>query len=208
MADGASRNVRIADWSLREEVARKVFYRFGTPDIDLMASQRSRKVPRFMSWNREDTEAEALDSMSLAVRWDTWELPYLFPPFSLIGKCLQKIREQEVKKIIMILPWSLDSTHLGTALSMSLRPPVKLRQSRTLVMDLVTGEPPAGWKERRLIACLLTGRPVVYPVPSQTEPNTSSNYLGDRGLSPPTDQTGGGGVNMLRNMEYRRLHLA
>ena len=67
------------------------------PDIDLMASQASRKVLRFISWNRVDSEAVALDSLSPAVRWDIWDLSYLLPPFSLIGIFLQKIRDQEVK---------------------------------------------------------------------------------------------------------------
>ena len=103
LADSASWTGSIADWSLKESVARKVFRRFGTPDIDLMATQLSRKVPRFISWCREDKEAMALDSMSSRVKWNEWDLPYLFPPFSLVGRSLQKIREQEVERIIVIL---------------------------------------------------------------------------------------------------------
>ena len=121
LADGASHSAVIADWSLKESMAKKVFRRFGTPDIDLMATQLSRKVPRFISWCQEDEEAIALDSMSSRVKWDRWELPYLFPPYSLIGRCLQKIREQGVDKIIVILSWQppRDSTEdmLGAPLS-------------------------------------------------------------------------------------------
>ena len=149
----------IADWSLKESVARKVFRRFGNPDIDLMATQASRKVPRFISRCRGDKETIVLDSMSSKVKWDEWELPYLFPPFSLIGRCLQKIREQEVRRIIVIIPWQPQALYLGTALSMSLEPPVRLDHRKDLVMDLSTGLVPARWRTMQLIACLLTGKP-------------------------------------------------
>ena len=54
------------------------------------------------------------------------------------GKCLQKIREQEVQRRIIVLPWIPDSPHLGTALRMLLRPLVRLGHTKTLVTDLVT----------------------------------------------------------------------
>ena len=70
MADGASHSVVITDWSLKESIAGKVFRRFGTPDKDLMATQSSWKVPRFINWSREDKDTIVLDSMSSMVRWD------------------------------------------------------------------------------------------------------------------------------------------
>ena len=143
---------------MKESVARKVFWRWGTPDIDLMATQRSRKVPRYISWHREDKDAVALDSLSSVVKWNIWSLPYLFPPFSLVGSCLQKIREQEVERIIVILQWKHLGLHLGTALGMCIEPPVRLDHRKDLVVDLTTGRVPRGWKTRQMIACLLTGR--------------------------------------------------
>ena len=97
--------------------------------------------------------------MSSKVKWDEWELPYLFPPFSLIRRCLQKIREQEVRRIIVIIPWQPEALFLGTAPSMSVEPPVRLDFRKDLVTDLATGWYPEGWKRRQLIACLLTGKP-------------------------------------------------
>ena len=143
---------------MKESVARKVFRRWGTPDIDLMATQRSRKVLRYISWHREDKDAVALDSLSSAVKWNIWSLPYLFPPFSLVGRCLQKIREQEVERIIVILQWKHLSPHLGTALGMCIEPPVRLDYRKDLVVDLTTGQVPRGWRARQMIACLLTGK--------------------------------------------------
>ena len=73
------------DWSLSSRMFRNIVQRYGSPDVDLMASNASRKTPFFYSWSREDTEALALDSLSQDINWAGWELPYLFPPFSLIG---------------------------------------------------------------------------------------------------------------------------
>ena len=200
MANGAFQSVAIADWSLKDSVARKIFARFGTPDIDLMASQASRKVPRFISWSRADSEAVALDSLSSGVRWNIWELPYLFPPFSLIGKCLQKIREEQVQRIIVVLPWIPDSTHLGTAFKMLLRPPVRLSHTKALVTDLVTGQPPQGWKRRHLITCLLTGMQTSCRTLSKLMPSTTSRCPGGQERNPLTNPIG-------ESMELRKLHL-
>ena len=187
-------------------MARRIFSRFGVPDIDLMASQVSRKVPRFISWSKVDTEAVALDSLSPTVRWDIWDLPYLFPPFSLIGICLQKIREQEVRRIIVVLPWCQDLIHFGTAMSMLLSPLVRLSHTRTLVMDLVSGQPPSGWKRRPMIACLLTGLQAASKPLSHMMPDSSSRDHGGQGQNQLMDPAGEGGPNMQGNLDLRKLH--
>ena len=163
--DCASRSGTVDDWSLKESIAQKIFSRWGIPDIDLMASERSRKVPRYISWSKDDEDAVALDSLSSGVKWNTWDLPYLFPPFCLLGRCLQKIREQKVERIIVVLQWDHISPHFGMALGMCLVPPVRLDHRKDMVVNLATGQVPLGWKKIKLIACLLTGKQI-----------SSSNY--------------------------------
>ena len=160
LADCASRSGSVADWSLKESIAKKIFRRWGIPDIDLMATERSRKAPRYISWNKGDKDAVALDSLSSVVKWNIWDLPYLFPPFSLVGRCLQKIREQEVERIIVVLQWNHISPHFGTALGMCLVPPVRLDHRKDMIVDLMTGQIPKGWKKRPMIACLLSGKQI------------------------------------------------
>ena len=101
-ADAASRQKLPEDWSLSDRVFSLVVIRYGKPDIDLMASQMSRKAPFFLSWSKRDTEALSLDALSPDQDWSAWERPYLFPPFPLIAACLAKIEEQKVKSIIMV----------------------------------------------------------------------------------------------------------
>ena len=56
MADAASRFRQVADWSLDQDIVARIFGRFGPADVDLMASNKSRKCPLFFSWSRADTE--------------------------------------------------------------------------------------------------------------------------------------------------------
>ena len=97
LADSASRFKKVPDWSLKEQVAGKIFRLWGKPDVDLMASSSSRKAPFFYSWNRADHEALALDSLAADVDWTVWENPYCFPPFPLIEAVLRKVEEQKLR---------------------------------------------------------------------------------------------------------------
>ena len=65
---------------------------WGTPDVDLMATDKSRKVPLFYSWNRSDREAWGIDSLASDVNWTHFQLPYCFPPFPLIQQVLDKCK--------------------------------------------------------------------------------------------------------------------
>ena len=104
-ADAGSRLRAPEDWSLSDRVFRMITRRFGNPDIDLMASQRSRKSPFFFSWSRADNEALSLDALSQDLDWSLWVNPYIFPPFPLIAPCLAKIREQKVSRVLAVLPY-------------------------------------------------------------------------------------------------------
>ena len=57
-------------------------------NIDLFASALSHKVPKYISWNL-DQEAFAIDAFSIS--WANIKF-YAFPPFSLIGASISKIK--------------------------------------------------------------------------------------------------------------------
>ena len=69
VADAASCLSQVPDWSLNESVVRKIFNRWGTPDVDLMAPNKSRKLPMFYSWSRKDHEAWGIDSLAQDMNW-------------------------------------------------------------------------------------------------------------------------------------------
>ena len=157
LADGASRSRRIADWSLDQRAADEVFERFGTPDVDLMASAGSRKVQRFYSWDKRDKEAEGLDSLAGDVIWSEWRLPYIFPPFSLIPGVLRKMKEQKVRRAILIAPWRTRDPVHPVLMKMSKRT-MRIPHEEGLVMDLESGVEAPHTGPWNLVAYEISGR--------------------------------------------------
>ena len=51
IADAGSRFKQVADWSLNQVLADKIFSRWGRADVDLMATHMSNKVPLFYTLN-------------------------------------------------------------------------------------------------------------------------------------------------------------
>ena len=104
LADSASRHKKVPDWSLNQATADKMFSLWGRPDVDLMASDISRKAPFFYSWSRNDKQALALDALAPDLDWTRWTRPYCFPPFPLIEAVLRKILTQRVERVILVVP--------------------------------------------------------------------------------------------------------
>ena len=73
---------------------------FGPFTVDLFASYTNTQMEMFFCW-KPDPKAAGIDA--LAQQWNC-HLPYLFPPFALIGHCLQKIRKETVQKAVLVTP--------------------------------------------------------------------------------------------------------
>ena len=101
IADYKSRNFEDnIEWSLSDRLFERIVDRFGEPDIDLFASRLNHKVDRFVSWSPEPG-AFAIDAFSLV--WTDFKF-YAFPPFSLVGRTVEKILEDEARGVIVV-PW-------------------------------------------------------------------------------------------------------
>ena len=66
----------------------KICTAFGKPDIDLFASRLNYQCKPFVAW-KPDPEAKAIDAFT--VNWGEYTNVYIFPPFSLLNKVLQKM---------------------------------------------------------------------------------------------------------------------
>ena len=73
-----------------------------TPEIDLFASELNHKVPKYISWN-PDQEAFAIDAFSIS--WANIKF-YAFPPFSLIGASISKIKREGASGVMIIPLWN------------------------------------------------------------------------------------------------------
>ena len=101
-ADLESRSVHDnTEWKLNEKLFAKICNTFGTPEIDLFASRLNAQLDRYCSW-KPDPGAIAVDA--LAESWSD-QYFYAFPPFNLIGKCLQKIELEQAEGLMVVPFW-------------------------------------------------------------------------------------------------------
>ena len=204
--DAASRNLKVPDWSLSEDLARRMFNLWGSPGVDLMATVMSRKAPMFFAWNREDPEAWGQDSLARDVDWTQFSLPYCFPPFPLVGQVLAKVRDQEVDRLILVAPWWPTKPWFSTLINMMLD--CRRFRFKATITDMASGQPPPDIRRCHLTACLITGRADHQrEVFSQKQLKTWSRHPGRRKLSSPMAQLGSSGVSTVPVMEFVHLPL-
>lgn len=61
-------------------------------------------MENYISWF---PDPQAITSDAFSINWSEY-IPYIFPPFSLIGRILQKLQDDEVSKaIIVLLKWAM-----------------------------------------------------------------------------------------------------
>ena len=91
------------EWKLDPQILQKILKLFFIkPETDIFASHLNYQVPNYVSWN-PDKNAYAIDTFGIS--WANLKF-YAFPPFSLIGTSISKIR-REMAVGIMIIPWWL-----------------------------------------------------------------------------------------------------
>lgn len=155
LADSASRKFNDRhEWKLDVKVFQELCVTFGTPTIDLFASRLNRQVVNFCSWG-PDPEANFIDAF--AIDWAQFELIYCFPPFSLIARCLQKIRAEGCRGWIVVPFWP-SQPWMGALLQLLVAPPRLIMQKRGLLRHPASEEDHPIMRHTRLLACLLSGR--------------------------------------------------
>ena len=103
VADSPSRKFNDdLEWQLCNEVFHLICEEWGQPSIDLFASRTNHKLDTYCAWRR-DPQASFIDA--LAQNWHSFKLCYIFPPFSMIGKCLQKLCQDQAEAIIIAPLW-------------------------------------------------------------------------------------------------------
>ena len=89
-----------SEWKLKPSVFKQLMEQLGPCQIDRFASRLTAQLKTYMSW-RPDPGAVATDALSQS--WNQIK-GYAFPPFSLIGRCLTKVRREQVPEIVLITP--------------------------------------------------------------------------------------------------------
>ena len=206
IADAGSRFKDVQDWSLDQSLVQKMFQRWGQGDVDLMATYLSRKLPLYFAWNRQDPEAWGIDALAQDVNWAQFSLPYIFPPFPLIGQVLRKVEEQKVERMLLVAPWWPTKPFFTKLLSMTVEVK-RLRFSKWQVMDMATGMSPPDAKRCRLAVFMISGNPELEFTVCQMK---HRNWLGLHGgilQSSTMALPGKDGVNTVENLDFHQLPL-
>ena len=121
-ADRLSRNDNIdAEWSVPQCLFDRLCSVFGRPSVDLFASRINHKLECFISWH-PDPSAAATDAFAFS--WGDF-YGYAFPPFSVLGRVIQKIIRDRAT-ILLIMPLWPSSAWFPLALQLLIANPLIL----------------------------------------------------------------------------------
>ena len=104
---------------------------WGNPEIDLFASRVCYQLHTYMAW-RPDSHSQATDALQL--KWKNLGFLYAFPPFSLIGRVLLRVREEGLTMILVAPNWPAQPWY-SQILDLCIREPLLLPQSQELLVD-------------------------------------------------------------------------
>ena len=156
LADRASRKeYKQGEWMLDKALFQQALNSFDfVPNIDCFATRANAQLAEYVSRYR-DPYAVHVDAFSF--NWVDYK-PYLFPPFSLINRVLQKIRVDETTALCVLPRWKTQAwwPHM---LDMMVGEPIILRASpNLLVLPSNKGELHPLHKKLELVICVLSGK--------------------------------------------------
>ena len=128
----------LPEWHLHPPIARQFWPLLGAPTIDLFASDRSYQVPRYVSFNIPDLQAEWIDAFS---RIWTVSVAWLFPPPPLIAQVLSHLL-QATGHFYMIVPYWINAWWLPQLQDLSCSGPHPVPDLPTSLIDLRNDRPP------------------------------------------------------------------
>lgn len=147
VADRLSRmKIDESDFSLHHDSFSKICQIYGTPTIDIFATEQSTKCKRFYSWY-PSPGCEGVDSFS-----HKWENNfYAFPPFNMIGRCLKKILTDKVSGIIVVPKWEMQAW-FPLLMNLCCHNYIELPTSKTLLIFPYDNRPHPLWTTLTLMA--------------------------------------------------------
>ena len=117
------------EWSLHPKIVRCIFRVWGTPEVDMFATRSNSHLPRFMS---PILEQRALAVDALSQDWQGRSM-YMFPPFPMLSKVIQKLRSTQETEVVLIAPWWPSQSWFPHLLRLCVEHPLALPYRRDLL---------------------------------------------------------------------------
>ena len=189
-ADYESRNYKDnIEWKLDESIVSQIFTIWGIPQIDLFASRSNKQLHRYAAW-KPDPNAEIIDAFSC--NWGESYF-YAFPPFSLITRCLAKLRNDRAECILIAPVW-LTQSWFPSVMELMIDTPRLLPRRVNLLSLPGTLKTHPLHDKMTLMACRLSGKPSKVEKFLSEQP-ISSWHLGDLGRKSSTQPILGSGFH-------------
>jgi len=155
-ADYYSRNFSDAtEWTLKQDIFERICYQFFRPEIDLFASRLNNQVEQFVSWF---PEPGAIGSDAFSMSWQDMQ-PYIFPPFNIVGRVVNKIVQDKVEKAILVFPFWRSQTWFPLILANLVDFPVRLPRHLDLLTLAHNGMKHPLRRSITMVAATLSGMP-------------------------------------------------
>lgn len=124
------------EWMLDRAMFKSIVGRYGLPEVDLFATRLNAQLPKYISW-MPDPNAWAVDAFT--VDWGTLNF-YAFPPFNIIPRCLQKIKVDNARGLLVVPNWPTQAW-FPILEEMLLEEPMLLPWNISLLTQPVSGSP-------------------------------------------------------------------
>ena len=122
------------------------------PNIDMFATRLNKQIPTYVAWN---FDPDAIDVDAFSMNWHNLKM-YCFPPFSVVGRMLQKL-QQTSSTALVILPLWPTRPWFVRALDMLVKEP-KLLPKRCLILPQKPLRQHPLERKLTLTAMMLSGR--------------------------------------------------
>lgn len=143
------------EWSLKGDVFDHIVEKWGLPDIDLFASRLNHKVDVYMAYDK-DPHCLAVDALNSS--WSEFKLCYAFPPFSLIGRVLNKCIHDKAELLIIVPNWTTQSWYPLLKQIMVVDPWFLPQSPHTIGLDYDKKAIHPIWFRLNLMCCRISGR--------------------------------------------------
>ena len=142
------------EWALNPEIFSRAIVKFNIkPQIDLFASRLNTKCPAYISFK---PDPHALSVNAFHTSWGKVAF-YAFPPFCIIQRVLQKIRQDEATGLVVIPHWPTQSLWPYLTSMLIDYPLILPRTEKTLILPPRPNHLHPLYKTMKLLMCHLSG---------------------------------------------------